>query len=95
MRARHRLSKLLLRQGLLWPGKKTWSRAHHDWVARSPLVWARYRSAQRLVVLTLAWKRSVALRSVHPSFDHAAGRRQVSGGCEAGVGMGKGATEGP
>ena len=34
MRARHRLSKLLLRQGLLWEGKNTWTWAHHDWISR-------------------------------------------------------------
>jgi len=33
MRARHRLSKLLLRQGLLWNGK-AWTQAHGEWLAR-------------------------------------------------------------
>jgi transposase len=31
MRARHRLSKLLLRQGLVWPGTG-WTRAHQEWL---------------------------------------------------------------
>jgi transposase len=33
MCARHRLSKLLLRQGLVWEGK-TWTQAHERWLAR-------------------------------------------------------------
>jgi transposase len=34
MRARHRLSKLLLRQGLRYPGPGVnWTRRHHDWLA--------------------------------------------------------------
>ena len=31
MRARHRLSKLLLRQGLVWEGK-AWTQAHERWL---------------------------------------------------------------
>jgi transposase len=33
MRARHRLSKLLLRHGLLWP-RSAWTREHDRWLAR-------------------------------------------------------------
>ena len=33
MRARQRLSKLLLRRGLLWAGVKTWTCAHERWLA--------------------------------------------------------------
>ena len=32
MSARHRLSKLLLRRGITYPGKKAWTIAHHDWL---------------------------------------------------------------
>jgi transposase len=32
MRARHRLSKLLLRQGIVYNGGKAWSGAHHQWL---------------------------------------------------------------
>ncbi|MFD9825773.1 IS110 family RNA-guided transposase [Streptomyces violascens] len=32
MRARHRLAKLLLRQGLLWEGKTAWTQAHERWL---------------------------------------------------------------
>ncbi|MFD7170140.1 IS110 family RNA-guided transposase [Streptomyces violascens] len=32
MRCRHRLSKLLLRQGLLWEGKTAWTQAHERWL---------------------------------------------------------------
>jgi transposase len=35
MRARHRLSKLLLRRGIRYPGPgKNWTRAHRDWLGR-------------------------------------------------------------
>ena len=33
MRARQRLSKLLLRRGLLWEGAKSWTLAHERWLA--------------------------------------------------------------
>lgn len=32
MRARHRVSKLLLRQGIVYSGGKAWSLAHHGWL---------------------------------------------------------------
>ncbi|MFE5588556.1 IS110 family transposase [Kitasatospora sp. NPDC056531] len=32
MRARHRLSKLLLRQGIVYCGGKAWTEAHHRWL---------------------------------------------------------------
>jgi len=34
MRARHRLSKLLLRHGLVWDGKNAWTSAHDTWLRR-------------------------------------------------------------
>ena len=34
MSARHRLGKLLLRHGVTFPGRKAWTRAHHDWLRR-------------------------------------------------------------
>ena len=34
MRARHRLSKLLLRYGLVWDGKHAWTGAHDAWLRR-------------------------------------------------------------
>ncbi|WP_304451417.1 IS110 family transposase [Nocardiopsis sp. YSL2] len=55
MRARHRLSKLLLRQGLLWEGKNTWSWAHHDWIARQsftdPALQAAFEAAHEQVLM--------------------------------------------
>jgi len=33
MRARHRLSKLLLRQGRVYPGATTWTQAHRRWLS--------------------------------------------------------------
>lgn len=38
MAARHRLSKLLLRHGLLYDGANTWSSAHDAWLRRSRLL---------------------------------------------------------
>jgi len=32
MRARHRVSKLLLRQGIVYPGSKTWTATHQRWL---------------------------------------------------------------
>ncbi len=43
MRARHRLSKLLLRQGLVYSGGQTWTGAHHAWLVHE----ARPRLSQR------------------------------------------------
>jgi transposase len=34
MRARHRTSKLLLRQGIVWSGGTAWTGAHHGWLRR-------------------------------------------------------------
>lgn len=35
--ARHRVAKTLLRYGLIYPGKSSWTRAHQDWVSRQRL----------------------------------------------------------
>ena len=32
MRARHRTSKLLLRQGIVWSGGRAWTMTHHAWL---------------------------------------------------------------
>ncbi len=34
MRARHRTSKLLLRQGIVWSGGTAWTGAHHSWLGQ-------------------------------------------------------------
>jgi transposase len=34
MSTRHRVSKLLLRQGIVWSGGTAWTAAHHDWLRR-------------------------------------------------------------
>jgi transposase len=34
MRARHRLAKLLLRQGIIYSGGQAWTRAHDEWLRR-------------------------------------------------------------
>ena len=35
MRARHRLSKLLLRQGIVYSGGQAWTEAHDAWLRRA------------------------------------------------------------
>jgi transposase len=37
MRARHRVSKLLLRYGIVYDGGKAWTGRHHDWLRREAL----------------------------------------------------------
>ena len=34
MRGRHRFSKLLLRQEIVWSGGTPWTLAHHEWLRR-------------------------------------------------------------
>ena len=34
MRARHLLSKFLLRKGIVYPGKTAWTKAHREWLGR-------------------------------------------------------------
>jgi transposase len=55
MRARHRTSKLLLRQGLVWSGGAGWTLAHHAWLGRQrfelPGLQAAYDSAYEAVLL--------------------------------------------
>lgn len=58
MRARHRTSKLLLRQGIVWSGGSTWSLAHHAWLRAQrfdrPGLTAAYESCYEAVVLAEA-----------------------------------------
>lgn len=58
MRARHRTSKLLLRQGIVWSGGTAWTAwtvAHHDWLRRQRFdhsaLAAAYDSALEAVLL--------------------------------------------
>jgi transposase len=55
MRARHRTSKLLLRQGIVWSGGSAWRPAHHAWLGTlrfdDPALQAAYDSAYETVVL--------------------------------------------
>lgn len=56
MRARHRTSKLLLRQGIVYSGGTAWTVAHHDWLRRqrfdSPALAIAYDSALETTLLT-------------------------------------------
>jgi transposase len=55
MRARHRTSKLLLRQGVVWSGGGTWTFRHHAWLARQsfdrPALQIAYDSAYEAVLI--------------------------------------------
>ncbi|MDZ7799978.1 MAG: transposase [Trueperaceae bacterium] len=54
MSARHRLGKLLLRRGVIYPGKRGWTRAHHDWLRQQrfdlPGLQAAFDGAHETVV---------------------------------------------
>src|SRR4029453_10489391 len=56
MRARHRASKLLLRQGILYPGRKTWTAAFEQWLQRqrfdAPARQLAFEDAVEAVLLT-------------------------------------------
>ena len=56
MRARHRTSKLLLRQGIVWSGGTAWTAVHLDWLRRQsfeePALTVAYDSALETVLLT-------------------------------------------
>ncbi len=56
MRARHRTSKLLLRQGIVYSGGTAWTLAHHEWLRRqsfdSPVLSVAYDTALETVLLT-------------------------------------------
>lgn len=55
MRARHRISKLLLRRGILYSDGGTWTTRHHTWLAAQrfeiPAVQAAYDAALEAVVM--------------------------------------------
>ena len=58
MSARHRLGKLLLRQGIVWSGGKAWTGAHDAWLRRQrfddPARQLAFEAAYETVVMTLA-----------------------------------------
>ena len=57
MRARHRVSKLLLRHGLVYSGGHAWTDAHHTWLHRQrfddPALQAAYEAGLETAELTL------------------------------------------
>ena len=58
MSARHRLGKLLLRQGILWSGGRAWTGPHDAWLRRqrfdNPARQLAFESAYETVAMTLA-----------------------------------------
>jgi hypothetical protein len=70
MRARHRVSKLLLRQGIHYNGGGTWTRDHMSWLYRqrfdSPALQLAYDLAVEAVVETWTWTGVIALTRPSP-----------------------------
>jgi len=60
MRARHRLSKLLLRHGIVYSGGKAWTQAHDYWLLKQsfPLAGtqAAFQDAYETVVSAAGWR---------------------------------------
>ncbi|WP_445298420.1 IS110 family transposase [Kocuria rosea] len=58
MRARHRVSKLLLRHGIVYSGGQAWTGAHHAWLARqhldTPATRVAFDAEHEAVLATLA-----------------------------------------
>ncbi len=52
MRARHRTSKLLLRQGIVYSGGTAWTAAHHHWLGRQ-----RFTQPGLAASYTARWRR--------------------------------------
>lgn len=56
MRARHRVSKLLLRHGIVYSGGRAWTREHHRWLNGqrfdAPALQAAYESSLEAMLLT-------------------------------------------
>ena len=81
MTARHRLSKLLLRQGIIYSGGKAWTGKHEAWLRAqrfdaAPLQWA-YDTALDAMLATL--DRRNRLDAVAQTVPRLAGNRLGSG----------------
>jgi len=50
---RQQVLSLLLRQGLYYPGKRTWTKAHHSWLASIKLAHAEQRNAFEEMLLAI------------------------------------------
>jgi transposase len=90
MRARHRLSKLLLRQGLVWPDS-AWTHAHQRWLQRlrwdQPGVRVAFDEALGAVLAVQA--RRDRLDGPSASWQHRRRGRRWSAGWAACVGSGR------
>jgi transposase len=66
MAARHRASKLLLRQGIVFNGGSTWGKEHHAWLARTrldmPATQDAFEDAYQHVLLLEARKKNLAAK---------------------------------
>jgi transposase len=84
MRARHRTSKLLLRQGIVWSGGTAWTGAHHAWLTRQhfglPGLQAAYDTTLETVLLTQARRdrldKTIADMAREPQWSTLVGRLQ-------------------
>ncbi|PCC25517.1 IS110 family transposase [Glutamicibacter sp. BW78] len=66
MRARHRLSKLLLRHGIVYSGGTTWTNVHHTWLHqqrfKDPSLQAAYDTCLETVEMTLDRRNRLDIR---------------------------------
>lgn len=66
MRARHRLSKLLLRHGIVYSDGKTWTNMHHTWLHQQhfedPSLQAAYDTSLETVEMTLGRQNRLDVR---------------------------------
>jgi transposase len=79
MRARHRLSKLLLRQGIVYYGGKAWTREHERWLGRQHFDELGLKVAYR-EAFDARWERFDA-RDKRPVVANAAIARELAGWC--------------
>jgi len=87
MRARQRLSKLLLRRGLLWEGAKTWTLAHERWLAEqhfaAPPLRIAYGEAQAAMLAVKARRDAPSDAAIASEAASAPWRGGASAACAA------------
>ena len=66
MRCRHRVSKLLLRNGILWSGGQAWTGAHEDWLRRQ-----RFDLPGRQLAFEVEWQAMLLTRDRRDRLDSA------------------------
>ena len=67
MRARHRTSKLLLRQGIVWSGGTAWTGAHEQWLGQQRFICLACRRLMTRRWRPCCWRPHAATGSTRPS----------------------------